>query len=132
MRKVLLSLLSGVLLLSGLGLAGARTAARPSLQPSVPKPAGNVARGERFFQATCAICHGPDGRGKPQLGMNLAEPSAWMKEQTDEMLVAFVKQGRANSAAFKVPMLPRGGDPNLTDRDLVDIVAYMRTLQLKK
>jgi disulfide bond formation protein DsbB len=48
--------------------------------------------------------------------------------------VAFIKVGRgvddpANTTG--VAMLPKGGNPGLSDQDLYDIVAYLRTLQKK-
>jgi disulfide bond formation protein DsbB len=58
--------------------------------------------------------------------------SAFVKSQTDAQLVAFIKQGRpANDPAntTRVEMPPRGGIPTLTDAQLADIVAFLRTLQ---
>ncbi|HLN64019.1 MAG TPA: cytochrome c [Symbiobacteriaceae bacterium] len=120
---ILIALLA-LVLLSGTDAARNRTDA-----PT--RSTASAARGQRFFHGTCALCHGENGQGKPGLGKDLVHQSDWMKQQTDAMLVAFVKEGRPSTTdpSFKVPMLPRGGDPTLTDADLADIVAYIRVLQ---
>jgi disulfide bond formation protein DsbB len=47
-------------------------------------------------------------------------------------LILFVTKGRDPSDPLSttgVQMPPRGGNPALTDQDLADIVAYVRTLE---
>jgi hypothetical protein len=47
--------------------------------------------------------------------------------KTDQELLEFIKAG---GAPGEPPvMLPKGGLPSLSDQNLVDIVAYIRTLQ---
>jgi disulfide bond formation protein DsbB len=58
--------------------------------------------------------------------------STFAKGLSDADLIAFVKKGRPASDpanTTKVDMPPKGGNPTLTDQDLTDIVAYVRTLQ---
>ncbi|MEO8084045.1 MAG: cytochrome c, partial [Ardenticatenales bacterium] len=79
----------------------------------------------------CAACHGPDGKGVPSLGKNLVT-STFAKDMTDAELVAFLKVGRDTSDPLNttgVAMPPKGGNPALTDGDLMDIVAYVRQLE---
>lgn len=95
-------------------------------------PAGDAAKGKKNF-AACAACHGPDGKGVPSLGKNLVT-SEFAKGKTDEELVAFLKVGRDTSDPLNttgVAMPPKGGNPALTDADLMDIVAYVRELEGK-
>lgn len=92
----------------------------------------SLARGERAYQEVCAACHGADGHGLPGLGKDLVTPSDWFKEQDDESLVQFLKVGRPAFDPLnttKVDMPPRGGNPALTDDDLMAIVLYLRSLQ---
>jgi disulfide bond formation protein DsbB len=64
------------------------------------------------------------------LGKDLTT-SQFVKDKSDAELVAFVKQGRpasdpANTTGVDMP--PRGGNPALSDTDLANIVAFIRTL----
>lgn len=79
----------------------------------------------------CATCHGTDGRGLAGLGPDLVN-SPLVRGLPDAQLVTFITLGRsardpANTTGVEMP--PRGGNPLLTDQDLADIVAYLRTLQ---
>jgi disulfide bond formation protein DsbB len=111
------------------GCAGG-AAARPG-GGAAAKSTGDPTRGKALFAQTCSACHGPDARGLPGLGKDMTT-SAFVKDQTDSQLVEFVKQGRpatdpANTT--KVDMPPKGGNQAMTDAQLADVIAYLRTLQ---
>jgi disulfide bond formation protein DsbB len=92
---------------------------------------GNVAAGEAVYQGTCATCHGPDAEGIDGLGKNLHD-NQFIQSNTDEQMVAFLKVGRPASDPLNttgVDMPPKGGNPSLTDDDLLDVVAFLDTLQ---
>lgn len=92
---------------------------------------GNAAAGESIFQGTCAACHGPDAQGIEGLGENLHD-NEFVQGNTDDEMVAFIKVGRPASDPDNttgVDMPPKGGNPSLSDDDLVDVVAFLRTLQ---
>jgi disulfide bond formation protein DsbB len=79
----------------------------------------------------CIACHGPGGVGVEGLGKPFTT-SEFVRSQTDAELLAFVKVGRPighpdNTTGVDMP--PKGGNPALTDEDLLDIIAYIRTLQ---
>lgn len=100
-----------------------------------PKLVGNITgdatKGKTVFGGTCAACHGPAAKGVTGLGKDLTT-SAFVKGQTNNQLVAFIKQGRPTSDpanTTKIDMPPKGGNPALSDKDLADVVAYMRSLQ---
>ena len=91
---------------------------------------GDVAAGEPLFQSTCAACHGPDAKGLPALGKDLTA-SEFFQGSSDEEMLAFILIGRdANDPenTTGVAMLPRGGNPALTDDDILNIIAYVRTI----
>jgi cytochrome c5 len=57
--------------------------------------------------------------------------SPFITEQSDAALINFLKEGRDASHPDNttgVDMPPRGGNDNLSEQDLVDVVAYMRSL----
>jgi disulfide bond formation protein DsbB len=90
----------------------------------------DVAQGHQLFKGTCATCHGPDGFGVPRLGKDLHD-NEFVKAQSDEELLAFLKQGRPASHPDNergVDMPPKGGNPAITDEELALIVQYMRSL----
>lgn len=79
----------------------------------------------------CATCHGADGRGIAGLGTDLVN-SPLVRGLPDVQLVTFIALGRSaqdplNTTGVEMPA--RGGNPLLTDQDLADITAYLRTLQ---
>ena len=78
-----------------------------------------------------ALYAGGDFRGVSGLGTSLRD-NTFIQDQTDDGLVAFIKEGRANDAPDNesgVAMPPYGGNTRLTDEDLSDIVAFLRTLE---
>lgn len=92
---------------------------------------GDAAAGEEAYRSTCAACHGADAKGIDGLGKDL-HSNAFVIENSDGELVAFLKVGRPASDPDNetgVDMPPKGGNPSLSDEDLQNIVAYLRTLQ---
>jgi disulfide bond formation protein DsbB len=139
----LLLLTALVLPLAGLTACGAGNEGTDGAAPDAAAPAdtdsgagadegslaGDVANGEARF-APCAGCHGPDGSGIEGLGKNL-RTSTFLESLSDAEAVSFLKTGRPAGDPLNttgVDMPPKGGDPSLTDQDLTDIVAYLRTL----
>lgn len=93
-------------------------------------PAVLAMKGKKLY-AACAACHGPTGKGVPNLGKDMTT-SKFVQETSDAELVEFIKKGRpaddpANTT--KVAMPPKGGRADLTDDDLKAIVAFIRTLK---
>jgi mono/diheme cytochrome c family protein len=94
-----------------------------------PDPA-MVAAGKTIFSSICFACHGQDAHGIPGLGKDLVT-STFVHSQTDDELLAFLQKGRPvfdplNTTGVEMP--PRGGNPSLTDSDLLTVIAYLRTL----
>lgn len=123
---------------------------QPRIPPAIPatptevvvstptQPVQNVAsaddairQGQTFFSGTCFACHGFDARGIPGLGKNLVE-SAFIHDMSDADLLAFIIEGRNINDPLNttgVAMPARGGNPSLTDDQLMSIIAYLRSLQ---
>jgi disulfide bond formation protein DsbB len=106
----------------------------PTLSPEAQKFAalsGDAASGKTKFEGTCTSCHGPDAKGISGLGKDLTV-SEYAKGLPDAELAAFLTKGRPASDSLNttgVDMPPRGGNPALTDQDVVDIVAFLRSIQ---
>lgn len=117
-------LLAGALFLVACGGGG------PQPTPTPTGPVGDPVAGKIAFEKTCITCHGADAKGMPGLGKDLTT-SQFVASKSDPELVAFIKTGRpasdpANTQGVDMP--PKGGNPALTDQDLYNIVAYIRTL----
>ena len=109
--------------------APAQTQPREATTAYTPNPE----HGKQLFLQVCAACHGPDAKGLPNLGKDLTT-SKFIQEKTDQELLAFVKVGRSPTDPLNttgIAMPPKGGNPALTDQDILDIIAYLRTLQQK-
>ena len=90
---------------------------------------GDPAAGQALF-ASCAACHGPTGEGIPGLGKDLTN-SEFVSGKTDGELISFIKVGRDPSDPLNttgIAMPPKGGNPALSDEDLFNIVAYLRSI----
>lgn len=106
------------------------TAPEPTAAPATPAMVGDAAAGEKDYNQYCVACHGPGAVGVDKLGKSWVT-SQFIKSQTDDQLLAFIKVGRPASDAANttgVDMPPKGGNPALTDQQLYDIIAYMRTI----
>lgn len=73
-------------------------------------PDGDEVAGEILFDGKCAACHGASAEGA-------SAPS--ILEQPDAHFVSAVQEGIGNMPAF----------PDLTDQDIADIIAFVRTLE---
>lgn len=96
--------------------------------------AGYIASGDRLFHSVCIACHGKGGIGIPGNGKPLHH-NEFIRSLDDDALLAFVKQGRGptdpkNTTGIQMP--PKGGNPALSDDDILDVIAYLRTLQGEK
>jgi mono/diheme cytochrome c family protein len=83
-----------------------------------------VERGASAFQRACSGCHGPDGRGTRPPGFktaprNLTDPEL-QSRLTDAMLKETIRFGKGQMPNFGAA---------LPERDIDDIIAYVRTLR---
>jgi mono/diheme cytochrome c family protein len=91
---------------------------------------GDAEAGKKLYATTCVACHGPNGEGVTGLGKNM-QTSEFIASKSDEELAAFVKQGRDISDPLNttgVMMPPKGGNPALSDEQILDIIAFIRTI----
>ncbi len=108
---------------------GGSDTAPPADAPALP--AGDAAKGEELYNSTCIACHGEAGTGIEGLGKNMTE-SEFIRGLSDEELLAFIKTGRPSNDPENttgVDMPPKGGNPALSDADIMDIIAYIHSFQ---
>jgi mono/diheme cytochrome c family protein len=103
-------------LVTGIALVGALC-----LMGSVAR-SQDAANGEKVYKAKCASCHCPDGKGETAAGKATKARdlgSAEVKKETDAEWTDIIVKGKN-----KMP----GYDKKLTDAEVKDVVAYMRSL----
>lgn len=92
---------------------------------------GDAARGELLYEIYCTQCHGMDGTGG---GINVRDMSVQPRDhtdpeemgaRTDEELAKAIRQG--GTAVDKSVLMP-AWDKNLNDRQVANLVAYLRRL----
>lgn len=91
---------------------------------------GDPEAGKEQYDMICIACHGPTGEGIEGLGKPFTT-SEFLRERSDEEMVEFIKTGRPSGDPLNttgVDMPPKGGNPALTDEQILDIIAYVRTL----
>ena len=103
---------------------------KSSTEGSGETAGADVAHGEQIFMTTCATCHGTDGTGVKGLGKGLVG-SEYVHKASDDQLVQMITKGRdakdpLNTTGIAMP--PNGGNAALGDKDLHDVVAYVRKL----
>jgi mono/diheme cytochrome c family protein len=75
------------------------------------------------YKAKCAMCHGADGTGKAAMKVPSFKTPESIKE-SDADLTAAIKNGKG-TGTVKMPAYAG----KLTDPQIKDVVAYIRTLQ---
>ena len=117
-----------------LGMVGVSLA----VAPIAASAAGDAAKGKVLFETNCASCHGTSGKGDGPVGAALQPPPRDFtkaefkfdtdkdgKTGTDADLMNIVKNGAAAYGGSPL-MAPWG---HLSDSDIQNVVAYVRTLK---
>ena len=89
-----------------------------------------AAAGAELYASTCAVCHGENAEGRPHVGPNLVA-NTFVQERSDDELLAFINEGRAVNHPDNttgIPMPPKGGNPALSDAQVLEIIGYIRGL----
>jgi disulfide bond formation protein DsbB len=91
---------------------------------------GDPEAGKAQYDQICIACHGSGGEGIEGLGKPFTT-SEFLREKNDAEMLEFIKTGRPSGDPLNttgVDMPPKGGNPALSDEQILDIIAYIRTL----
>jgi len=105
--------------------------ADPTPTPAPSATPTSLENGAALYAQACAPCHGAHGEGVEGLGTALAD-SPHVSGLTEEELVKVIREGRAADAAGNrtgIAMPPSGGQSDLTDEQIGDIVLFINSLQ---
>ncbi|RNA65585.1 cytochrome c5 family protein [Prosthecochloris sp. ZM_2] len=99
----------------------AEEAATETAAPAATESAYDLADGKSVYENSCASCHAAGIMGAPKLGD--AENWAPRIEQGMETLISKSIEGYTSEKGYMMPA--RGGNPDLTDDQVANAVAYM-------
>jgi len=135
-KYMFLAVLAALVMVMALAACGGGGTAAPEGEAVAEAPTevgalnGDPDAGKAQFDMVCIACHGPGGVGVEGLGKPFTT-SEFLLTVSDQELLEFVKTGRPvghpdNTTGVDMP--PKGGNPAMTDEQLTDIIAYIRTL----
>ncbi|MCW8955974.1 MAG: cytochrome c [Gammaproteobacteria bacterium] len=81
--------------------------------------------GEQIYMQTCIVCHGDDGSGNMPGVPDLADNKQLLTEK-DSVIVERIKAGIQSPGNLSMPA--RGGNPDLTDEQLLSVLVYVKQL----
>ena len=124
-----------VVYLSRLGM-GTEQERGATIRAEAPPRAGvppSAERGRALFGASCAACHGPDGRGDGPFAAKIDLPALNLRKETYETLRDKppgepVADALARVVRHGFPPTPMPGHETWSDQELVDVVAYVMSL----
>lgn len=102
----------------------------PSILSETPYPENFVMTGQQVYLRQCSACHGQNAQGIANLGTSLIN-NPFIQERTDAEMLRFIKTGRLpsdpqNQTGLTMPA--KGGNPALTDTEILAVTAYLRSL----
>ncbi|MDX2077820.1 MAG: disulfide oxidoreductase [bacterium] len=98
--------------------------------PSAVSSTEIIVQGQQSYTRSCSACHGQAGEGVANLGPSLVT-NPFVEELDDTTLLEFIRIGRtANDPSNKTGILMpgKGGNPNLSDEDILSIIFFIRSL----
>lgn len=131
LSMVIFTVLAIVLASCGSGEQTPASGQQPGVAQKAALQKGDPAKGKDLYVQSCSACHGPDATGVKGLGKDMTT-SEFVKTRTDEQLLEYTLKGRTPDDPLNttgVAMPPKGGNPALTDQQIMDIIAHIRTLQ---
>jgi cytochrome c oxidase cbb3-type subunit III len=93
--------------------------------PAQQRPPGDpevIKRGNGLYGVYCRACHGADLRGGDQGGPNLLRSQVVLNDQSGELIVPVVQQGRQNPGMPVMPPL------NIPEADVKAIATYIHSV----
>jgi len=92
-----------------------------------PEAHGDPRLGEHWFQQICSTCHGVKGNGYLSGGTGTAIGNpGFLNKASDGFIRTTIKEGRSNTRMLGFQ--GASGLANLSDREIDDIIVYLRSL----
>lgn len=104
------------------GIGAALAAAILVIQPAYAN--GDVKKGAEIYEGTCVACHGENGKGEIP-GVPDFTSAKGPLAKTDAVLLDHIING-FESPGSDMAMPELGGDEDLTEQDIKNVIAYLR------
>lgn len=72
----------------------------------------------------CVLCHADDGSGAMPGVVDLTENRNWLAFSNTQLLEHVNKGFKTPGSSMAMP--PKGGNPELSDKDILSIIEFMR------
>lgn len=98
------------------------TTVKTSATPKATLSASKLT-GQAIYQQTCVACHGANGKGAVPGAPDFTKPGGPLS-QSNTLLIKHIKEG-FQKAGDPMAMPPKGGNANLTDDDIKNVLDYI-------
>lgn len=85
---------------------------------------GDPAAGEKIYNETCVACHGENGKGVVPGAPDFTRKGGGVLSKPHSVLANHIKNG-FREPGVPMAMPPKGSNPDLTDKDIDDVHAYL-------
>ena len=92
---------------------------------STDKSSASTMSGKEVYQQTCIACHGVEGKGAFAGVPDFTDPKGRLSKSDEELLKNVMNGFQTPGSPMAMP--PRGGNGNLTDGDLRNVIKYLRS-----
>ncbi len=82
-------------------------------------------QGRAVYDQTCAVCHGPDGAGGMPGVPDFNDPAGPLSKPDAVLLKSTIEGSTSPGSPMAMP--PKGGNPALTESEIMAVLAYIRS-----
>lgn len=111
-------------LLQSVLMVGILSVTLQSVNAEKKKDKADLKAGKKNFETTCFVCHGKDGKGLLPGMPDMTGKKSPLKQDVKVMLKRVIKGYQSPGALLAMP--PKGGNPNLTEKEIRNIILYMK------
>ncbi len=87
--------------------------------------AGDAKKGAEVYEGTCIACHGGSGKGEIEGVPDFTSAKGPLAMKADDVLLDHITNGyESPNSMLAMPEL--GGNEDLTEQDIIDVLAYLR------